>query len=91
MHGCTCPFAIDTRISASNTACDRNSPIKMCQIHSQKSIIERISTDSMVSISCLEFVERKAFDTPGSVLVGVHVDYRQNAKLFEKVYEGSIL
>jgi acetolactate synthase-1/2/3 large subunit len=34
---------------------------------------------------------RKAFDTPGPVLVGVHVDYRQNAKLFEKVYEGSIL
>jgi acetolactate synthase-1/2/3 large subunit len=34
---------------------------------------------------------RKAFDTPGPVLVGVHVDYRQNAKLFEQVYEGSIL
>jgi acetolactate synthase I/II/III large subunit len=32
-----------------------------------------------------------AFDTPGPVLVGVHVDYRQNAKLFEQVYEGSIL
>jgi acetolactate decarboxylase len=28
---------------------------------------------------------------PGPVLVGVHVDYRQNAKLFELVYEGSIL
>jgi hypothetical protein len=25
------------------------------------------------------------------VLVGVHVDYRQNVKLFEQVYEGSIL
>jgi acetolactate synthase-1/2/3 large subunit len=34
---------------------------------------------------------REAFDTPGPVLVGVHVDYRQNAKLFEQVYEGSIL
>jgi acetolactate synthase-1/2/3 large subunit len=34
---------------------------------------------------------RKAFDTPGPVLIGVHVDYKQNAKLFEKVYEGSIL
>jgi acetolactate synthase I/II/III large subunit len=34
---------------------------------------------------------RKAFDTPGPVLVGVHVDYSQNAKLFEMVYEGSIL
>ena len=34
---------------------------------------------------------RKAFDTPGPVLVGVQVDYRQNVKLFEQVYEGSIL
>jgi acetolactate synthase-1/2/3 large subunit len=34
---------------------------------------------------------RKAFDTPGPVLVGVHVDYRQNVKLFKQVYEGSIL
>lgn len=34
---------------------------------------------------------REAFDLPGPVLVGVHVDYRQNAKLFEQVYEGSIL
>ena len=34
---------------------------------------------------------RKAFDTASPVLVGVHVDYRQNAKLFEQVYEGSIL
>jgi acetolactate synthase-1/2/3 large subunit len=34
---------------------------------------------------------RKAFDTPGPVLVGVHVDYKQNVKLFEQVYEGSIL
>ena len=34
---------------------------------------------------------RKAFDTPGPVLVGVHVDYTQNVKLFEQVYPGSIL
>jgi len=34
---------------------------------------------------------RKAFDIPGPVLVGVHVDYQQNVKLFEHVYEGSIL
>ncbi len=34
---------------------------------------------------------RKAFDTPGPVLVGVHVDYQQNVELFEQVYEGSIL
>jgi hypothetical protein len=71
MHGCICPFAIDTRISASNTACDRNSPIKMRQINPQKSIIERIPTDATASVSPL--------------------DYRQNVKLFEKVYEGSIL
>jgi acetolactate synthase-1/2/3 large subunit len=34
---------------------------------------------------------RKAFDTPDPVLIGVHLDYRQNVKLFEQVYEGSIL
>jgi acetolactate synthase I/II/III large subunit len=32
----------------------------------------------------------KAFDTPGPVLVGIHVDYRDNHKLFEMVHEGSI-
>lgn len=30
-------------------------------------------------------VMRKAFDTPGPVIVGVHVDYRDNHKLFESV------
>jgi acetolactate synthase I/II/III large subunit len=34
---------------------------------------------------------KKAFDTPGPVLVGVHVDYRDNALMFEDVHEGSIL
>jgi acetolactate synthase I/II/III large subunit len=34
---------------------------------------------------------KKAFDTPGPVLVGVHVDYRDNARLFQDVHEGSIL
>ena len=34
---------------------------------------------------------RKAFDTPGPVLIGVHVDYRDNVKLFEDVHEGSVL
>jgi acetolactate synthase I/II/III large subunit len=34
---------------------------------------------------------RKAFDTPGPVLVGVHVDYRDNAKLFEHVHAGGVL
>ncbi len=34
---------------------------------------------------------RKAFDTPGPVLIGVDVDYRDNVKLFEDVHEGSVL
>jgi acetolactate synthase-1/2/3 large subunit len=34
---------------------------------------------------------RKAFDTPGPVLIDLHVDYRNNSKIFEKVQEGSIL
>jgi len=33
---------------------------------------------------------KQAFDTPGPVLVGVHVDYRDNRKLFENVEERSI-
>jgi acetolactate synthase-1/2/3 large subunit len=33
---------------------------------------------------------KQAFDTPGPVLVGVHVDYRDNPKLFEQVNERSI-
>jgi acetolactate synthase-1/2/3 large subunit len=33
---------------------------------------------------------KKAFDTPGPVLLGVHVDYRDNARLFEDVREESI-
>src|SRR6201993_3113850 len=34
---------------------------------------------------------RKAFDTPGPVLIEVHVDYRDNVKLFEDVHEGSVI
>jgi acetolactate synthase-1/2/3 large subunit len=34
---------------------------------------------------------RKAFDTPGPVLIEVHVDYRGTIKLFEDVHEGSVL
>jgi acetolactate synthase-1/2/3 large subunit len=30
---------------------------------------------------------RRAFETPGPVLIGIHVDYRDNHKLFEKVHE----
>jgi acetolactate synthase-1/2/3 large subunit len=32
---------------------------------------------------------RKAFDTPGPVLIGVHVDYSESVKLFEAVPESS--
>jgi len=35
-------------------------------------------------------VLKKAFDTPGPVLVGIHADYRDNHKLFEMVHENSI-
>jgi acetolactate synthase I/II/III large subunit len=35
-------------------------------------------------------VLKQAFDTPGPVLVGVHVDYRDNHVLFEKVDERSV-
>jgi len=34
---------------------------------------------------------KKTFDTPGLVLVGVHVDYRDDGRLFEDIHEGSIL
>ena len=33
----------------------------------------------------------KAFDTPGPVLIGVHVDYSESVKLFEQAHESSIL
>jgi acetolactate synthase-1/2/3 large subunit len=35
-------------------------------------------------------VLKQAFDTPGPVLIGVHVDYRDNHKLFEQVSDRSI-
>jgi acetolactate synthase-1/2/3 large subunit len=35
-------------------------------------------------------VLKQAFDTPGPVLVGVNVDYRDNHKLFEQVNDRSI-
>ena len=35
-------------------------------------------------------VMKKAFDTPGPVIVGVHVDYRDNHQLFELLREDSI-
>jgi acetolactate synthase-1/2/3 large subunit len=38
----------------------------------------------------IQRVLKHAFDTPGPVLIGVHVDYRDNHKLFELVNERSI-
>ena len=35
-------------------------------------------------------VLKQAFDTPGPVLIGVHVDYRDNHKLFEQVNERGV-
>jgi acetolactate synthase-1/2/3 large subunit len=35
-------------------------------------------------------IMKKAFDTRGPVIVGVHVDYRDNHKLFEMLHEDSI-
>lgn len=34
---------------------------------------------------------RKAFDSPGPVLIRVHVDYSGSVKLFEDAHESSIL
>jgi acetolactate synthase I/II/III large subunit len=34
---------------------------------------------------------RKAFDTPGPVLIGVHVDYSESVKLFENAHESSFV
>ncbi|MBB6147439.1 acetolactate synthase-1/2/3 large subunit [Silvibacterium bohemicum] len=38
----------------------------------------------------IEPVLKQTFDTPGPVLVGVHVDYRDNHRLFESVDERTI-
>ena len=38
----------------------------------------------------IQGVLKQSFDTPGPVLIGVHVDYRDNHKLFEMVNERSI-
>jgi acetolactate synthase-1/2/3 large subunit len=35
-------------------------------------------------------VMKRAFETPGPVIVGVHVDYSENHLLFEEVHEDSI-
>ena len=35
-------------------------------------------------------IMKRAFDTQGPVIVGVHVDYRDNHELFEMLHEDSI-
>ena len=35
-------------------------------------------------------IMKKAFDAQGPVIVGVHVDYRDNHELFEMLHEDSI-
>src|SRR5215471_17035569 len=71
MHGCICPFAVDTRISAFNTARDRNSPVKMRQINPRnRSSSEYRPFDGVRQLPWV--CGAQAFDTPGPVLVGVH-------------------
>jgi len=36
-------------------------------------------------------VMKRALDTPGPVIIGVHVDYRDNYKLFENVNTRAVL
>src|SRR5580698_340103 len=45
-------------------------------------------------IKCADDIQptlHQAFDTPGPVLIGVHVDYSDSVKLFEQAHESSIL
>jgi len=62
-----------------------------------KEVGEVNSSECSSSVSCrtrrddIAPTVRKAFDTPGPVLIEVHVDYRDNAKLFEDVHEGTVL
>jgi hypothetical protein len=59
-------------------------PDSLASILSSTAARRSTSLDSVVTAAL-------TFDTSGPALVGVHLVYRQNAKLFEKVYEGSIL
>ncbi|WP_353062142.1 DUF1275 family protein [Tunturibacter psychrotolerans] len=49
-----------------------------------------ISVHMIPSPDHIGSVLKQAFDTPGPVLVGVHVDYRDIHKLFEEVNERSV-
>ena len=66
----------------------------MYQISTSSALVEGIHSGSVPSSTLLDEIAptlKKAFDTPGPVLVEVHVDYRDNAKLFEHVHEGTIV
>jgi acetolactate synthase-1/2/3 large subunit len=58
-------------------------PVKYAEAFGAKGLMIQ-SPDQIPSVL------KQAFDTPGPVLVGVHVDYRDNRKLFEQVDERSI-
>jgi acetolactate synthase-1/2/3 large subunit len=58
-------------------------PVKYAEAFGARGLMIR-SPDQITSVL------KQAFDTPGPVLVGVHVDYRDNPKLFEQVNERSI-
>jgi acetolactate synthase I/II/III large subunit len=58
-------------------------PVKYAEAFGAKGLMVR-SPDEISSVL------KQAFDTSGPVLVGVHVDYRDNRKMFEQVDERSI-
>jgi acetolactate synthase-1/2/3 large subunit len=58
-------------------------PVKYAEAFGAKGLMIR-SPDQISSVL------KQAFDTPGPVLVGVHVDDRDNRKMFEQVDERSI-
>jgi acetolactate synthase-1/2/3 large subunit len=58
-------------------------PVKYAEAFGAKGFMIR-SPDQICSVL------KQAFDTPGPVLVGVQVDYRDNHKLFEQVNQRSV-
>lgn len=68
---------------ASGTAFGPFDPVKYAEAFGARGFMIQ-SADQITSVL------KQAFDTPGPVLVGVHVDYRDNHKLFEQVDDRSI-
>jgi acetolactate synthase-1/2/3 large subunit len=58
-------------------------PVKYAEAFGARGFMIR-TPDQIISVL------KQAFDTPGPVLIGVHVDYRDNHKLFEQVNERSV-